>query len=105
MALAACSSCGGVDWLNADPAEAMAALFGSFDLIGPVDTIRSPAPWVLAYAPPSLRKRKNLAALPTRVWLKAGPRLWMSHDEEILLLATDDRLLYENVVSRPGVAG
>ena len=75
----------------------MAALFGSYDLIGPMDALGAPAPQVLIYAPPSGRKRRNLDALPERVWLKAGPRLWMSHDGEHLLLATTERLLFENL--------
>lgn len=101
IAVAACEDCGRIDWLSnegpIDPAEALAALFGSYDLIGPMDALGAPAPQVLAYAPPSGRKRKNLDALPKRVWLKAGPRLWMSHDGEVLLLATTQRLLFENL--------
>lgn len=101
IAVAACEDCGQVDWLSnegpIDPAEAMAALFGSYDLIGPMDALGAPAPRVLVYAPPSGRKRRNLNALPKRVWLKAGPRLWMSHDGEHLLLATTERLLFENL--------
>lgn len=101
IAVAACSDCHRVDWLSdqgpVDHAEAMAALFGSYDLLGPLDALASPAPYVLAYAPPSGRKRKNLDALPERVWLKAGPQLWMSHDGEILLLCTDRQLLFENL--------
>lgn len=101
IAVAACENCGRIDWLSnegpIDPAEALAALFGSYDLIGPMDALGAPAPQVLAYAPPSGRKRKNLDALPKRVWLKAGPRLWMSHDGEVLLLATTQRLLFENL--------
>jgi hypothetical protein len=101
IAVAACEDCGQVDWLSnegpIDPAEAMAALFGSYDLIGPLDALGAPAPQVLIYAPPSGRKRRNLDALPKRVWLKAGPRLWMSHDGEHLLLATTERLLFENL--------
>lgn len=107
VAVAACSTCGTVEWLSAqgglDPAEAMAALFGSYDLLGPLDAIRSPGPWVLAYVPPSARKRKNMDALPKGVWLQAGPRIWMSHDGEVLLLSTDDRLLYENVMAGAGL--
>jgi hypothetical protein len=101
VAVAACENCGRIDWLSndgsIDPAEAMAALFGSYDLIGPMDALGAPAPQVLVYAPPSGRKRKNLDVLPKRVWLKAGPRLWMSHDGEVLLLATTQRLLFENL--------
>ena len=101
IAVSACAECHSVDWFSdqgpVDSAEAMAALFGSFDLLGPLDALGSPAPYVLAYAPPTRRKRKNLEALPTKVWLKAGPQLWMSHDGEVLLLCTDRRLLFENL--------
>ena len=101
IAVAACADCGRVDWFSdqgpVDTAEALAALYGSYDLLGPLDALGSPAPAVLAYAPPSDRKRKNLDALPKRVWLKAGPSLWMSHDGDVLLLATDQKLLFENL--------
>lgn len=101
IAVAACEDCGRIDWLSSegpiDPAEAVAALFGSYDLIGPLDALGAPASQVLVYAPPSGRKRRNLDALPQRTWLKAGPRLWMSHDGEVLLLATNQRLLFENL--------
>lgn len=101
VAVAACATCGEVDWLSetgsVDPAEGMAALFGSYDLIGPLEAVWAPAPFVLAYAPSSARKRKNLDALPTRVWLKAGPQLWMCTDGEHLLLSTPRRLLFENL--------
>lgn len=101
IAVAACGDCGRVDWLSdqgaLDAAEAMAALFGSYDLVGPIDALGAPASEVLVYAPPSARKRRNLDALPRRVWLKAGPHLWMSTDGEVLLLAPTQRLLFENL--------
>lgn len=101
VAVSACGHCGDVVWLSEtgsmDPAEGMAALFGSYDLIGPLVAVGAPAPFVLAYAPPSARKRKNLDAIPRRVWLKAGPQLWMCHDGENLLLSTPRRLLFDNL--------
>lgn len=101
IAVAACDECQRVDWFSnegpIDHAEAMAALFGSYDLIGPLDALGSPAPYVLAYAPPSGRKRNHLEALPKRIWLKAGPQLWMSHDGSVLLLCTSQQLLFENL--------
>ena len=104
IAVASCADCRHIDWFSdegpVDPAEAIAALFGSYDLLGPLDALASPAPYVLAYAPPSGKKRKNLDALPKRVWLKAGPQLWMSHDGEVLLLATDRQLMFENLTRR-----
>ncbi len=101
VAVAACEDCGRVDWFSdqgpVDPAEAIAALFGSFDLLGPLRALGSPSSRVLAYAPPSSRKRRHLDALPRYVWLKAGPHLWMSTDGEVLLLSTTQRLLFENL--------
>lgn len=101
IAVSSCARCGVAEWFSdagaVDHSEAMAALFGSFDLIGPLDAVGAPAPYVLAYAPPSSGKRKRLDALPRKVWLKAGPRLWMSHDGSALLLATDQQILYENL--------
>lgn len=101
VAVAACEDCGQVDWLSdqgpVDPAEAMAALFGSFDLVGSMKALGAPSPEVLVYAPPTARKRRHLDALPRRVWLKAGLHLWMSTDGEVLLLSTTQRLLYENL--------
>lgn len=101
VALSACSRCQRVDWLSEsgpiDHAEAMAAIFGSYDLIGPLDALGAPAPKVLAYAPPSKGKRRHLDALPRWVWLKAGPYLWLAHDGEHLLIATTRKLLFDNI--------
>jgi hypothetical protein len=101
VALSACARCQRVDWLSesgsVDHAEAIAAVFGSFDLVGSMDALAAPAPKVLAYAPPSKSKRRHLDALPRRTWLKAGPQLWLSHDGELLLLATTHELLFNNI--------
>ena len=101
IAVASCEGCAQIDWFSnsgpIDSAEAMAALFGMYDLVGPLDALGAPAPKVLAYAPPNSRKRKHLDALPKHVWLKAGPSLWMSHDGEMLLLATTQPMLFENL--------
>ncbi|MGD2060341.1 MAG: hypothetical protein PVF87_05730 [Acidimicrobiia bacterium] len=101
IAVAACEECGSVDWLSdegpIDHAEAMAALFGTYDLVGPMQALGAPAPQVLVYTPPSARKRRHLDAIPRRAWLKAGPHLWMSTDGEVLLLATTQTLLFENL--------
>jgi hypothetical protein len=101
IAVAACADCRQIEWFsNAGPIdsdEAIAALFGNYDLVGSLDALGAPTPQVLVYAPPSNRKRKNLDALPKRVWLKAGPHLWMSHDGETLLLATTQPMLFENL--------
>jgi hypothetical protein len=101
VAVAACDECGRVDWLSnegpVDHAEAIAALFGTYDLAGAMEALGAPSPEVLVYTPPSARKRRHLDALPRRAWLKAGPQLWMSTDGEVLLLATTQRQLFENL--------
>lgn len=101
IALTACEECGRIDWLSedgpVDHAEAMAAVFGSFDLIGCLDALGAPSPKVLVYAPPSRGHRRHLEALPAHAWLLAGPHLWLSHDGEHLLLATSDVMLFDNM--------
>ena len=101
IAVSSCEDCARIDWFSdtgpVDSAEAMAALFGTYDLVGPLDALNAPSSKVLAYAPPNGRKRKHLDALPKHVWLKAGPSLWMSHDGETLLLATTQPMLFENL--------
>jgi hypothetical protein len=103
IAVAACDECGRVEWMSdsgaLDPTEAMAALFGSYDLAGTMEALGAPSSQVLVYTPPSARKRRNLDALPRRAWLKAGPHLWMSTDGEVLLLAPTQRLMFENLTS------
>lgn len=103
IAVTGCEECGRVEWLSdhgsVDHTEAMAALFGSYDLAGTMDALGAPSPVVLVYTPPSARKRRHLDALPKRAWLKAGPHLWMSTDGEVLLLATTQRLLFQNLTS------
>jgi hypothetical protein len=102
IAVTACADCGRVEWMSStgpvDPAEAMAALFGSYELMGPLDALGAPSPEVLAYRPPSSRKRANLGAFPPKAWLKVGPHLWMSHDGEVLLLAPTRRLVFDNLM-------
>jgi hypothetical protein len=101
VAVAACAGCARIDWFSRtgpiDPAQAIAALFGSYDLVGPLDALGAPSPLVLAYKPPSARKARHLRALPSHVWLKAGPFLWMAHDGDVLLLSVTEPLLYENL--------
>ena len=101
IAVAACGECGHVDWFSdtgpVDPAEGLAYLFSSFDLIDHLDALGAPSPTVLAYSAPSARKRKNLNALPANIWLKVAPDLWLSHDHETLLLSTNHELLLDNL--------
>lgn len=102
IAVTACAVCGTVDWFSSsgpvDPAEAMAALFGNYELVGTLDALGAPAPEVLVYRPPSVRRRAGLDAFPEKVWLKTGPHLWMSHDGQVLLLAPTERLVFDNLM-------
>lgn len=101
LMVSACPICRRVEWSDTfgpvDPSEGLAALFGAYELIGSFDALGSPAPEVLVYHSPSIRKRKNLAPFPAHAWVKAAPDLWLTHDGENLLLATNHRLLFENL--------
>lgn len=96
-----CDVCRDVAWYRAgewlDPAEGMAELFGQYDLIGRLDSLSAPAPEVLLYRPPNRRWRAHLDAFPQQVWLEAAPDLWLSRDEEHLLLAPANPIHLENL--------
>lgn len=97
----ACPTCRRVEWADAsgeiDSSEGIAALFGNYELIDTLDALGCPAPEVLVYRAPSARKKRALVPFPKNVWVKAGPDLWLTHDDENLLLATNHRLLFENL--------
>ncbi len=101
LMVSACARCRQVDWLDGDvevdPSEGMATLFGSYEIIGSLDALGSPAPEVLVYRAPTIKKRRNLTAFPKGHWVKVTPDLWLTHDGEKLLLATNHRLLFENL--------
>ena len=101
LEITACGNCRRVEWADdsgeIDPAVGMAALFGNYELIGTYDAVGSPAPEVLIYQAPSVRKRRNLQPFPLNEWVKAAPDLWLTHDGENLLLATNHRLLFQNL--------
>jgi hypothetical protein len=101
LLVAACEACRRVDWRDSvgeiDPNEGMAALFGNYELVATLDAVGSPAPEVLVYSAPSIRKRRNLLPFPKNSWVKAAPDLWLTHDGENLLLATNHKLLFENL--------
>lgn len=101
LIVSACATCRQVDWLSGDdevdPSEGMATLFGNYELIGSLDALGSPAPEVLVYRAPTIKKRRHLTAFPKGQWVKAAPDLWLTHDGEKLLLATNHRLLFENL--------
>lgn len=101
LKVSACPECRQVEWHDSDgeidPSEGMAVLFGSYELIGTLDALGCPAPEVLVYRAPSIKKRRNLNPFPQSRWVKAAPDLWLTHDGERLLLATNHRLMFENL--------
>lgn len=96
----ACAACGLVEFFGPagaiDPAEGMAALFGTYDLIGSLPAVGAPAPVVLAYRP-SRGKKAALDSLPSGCWLRVGTELWVAAGDGVLVLATPDRLMVENL--------
>ncbi len=86
-----CSACGEVRFRDvtggSDPWNAIGALFGDYQLVGPVDTIRAPASEVLAYRPSQPADQAALKVTPPHQWFKANEHLWMCHDGQLLLLA------------------
>ena len=97
----ACAGCGLVEWFgrtrSLDPSEGMAALFGMFRLVGRLPAVGAPAGEVLTYRPPNRTARGHLLAFPPHVWLQVDANLWLSHDEEHLLLVPTTPLLMENL--------
>lgn len=107
VGVVACGSCWRLDFFGPggtlDPTEAVASLFGSYDLVGPVDAVGAPAPRVLAYRP-DRRGKSGLQLLPTGCWLAAGPSLSMATDGSVLLLATQPGPTTTGPVSRNWVS-
>lgn len=99
-AVVACADCGLLEFFGPggplDPAEGMAALFGEFDLVGPLPAVGAPARRVLVYRPPR-GGRPALEALPAGAWLLAAPDLWIASDRRVLMLATPDDLMVDNL--------
>ena len=101
LEIVSCEDCASVAWYRGDewldPAEGMAELFGQYDLVGRLDSLSAPAPEVLLYRPPNRRWRSHLDAFPKHAWMEAAPDLWLSHDEEHLLLAPANPIHLENL--------
>ena len=97
IGVVACADCQTVDWWDAagvvDSTAALQRLFGDLELEGTLPALAAPAPEVLVYRADGRRARKVLGVFPRRVWLRAHPGLWLSHDGERLLLAPTDRSL------------
>lgn len=99
----ACGNCGAVEWWSdgrpLDPAEGMARLFGRFELVAKLPSLRAPGPETLAYRPSSRRATSRLAAFPPHQWLLVADGLWLSHDGATLLLCPTDPVLAANMSS------
>jgi hypothetical protein len=79
-----------------DGAQAMAILFGDFDLSGCLDGVGSPGAAVLVYEP-GRRGRARMEAFPANLWIEAMPGLWFTHDGHLLLLSPSDPQLAANL--------
>lgn len=97
----ACEVCGMVEWAgrtrSLDPSEGMAALFGSFRLVGRLPAVHAPGREVLMYRAPNRSARNHLNAFPAHVWFQVDTNLWLTHDREHLLLVPTTPLLMENL--------
>jgi hypothetical protein len=79
-----------------DGAEAMAILFGSFDLTGCLDGVGSPGAAVLVYEP-SRQGRQRMSVFPVHEWIEALAGLWFTHDGQRLLLSPTDPQMASNL--------
>lgn len=102
LTLDLCPDSGEAVWLDAheevDPAEALARLFGNFDLCAALPALRAPGEVVLAYAPDGRRGRAAMRCLPAGRWIEGAPGLWLTHDGARLLMSPADRLLADNLM-------
>lgn len=96
-----CAVDGSVAWsengCELEGMEAVARLFGSFELAGRLDAITAPGPAVFVYLPGSMRGRARLRALPAHEWMEVAPDLWAMSDGAALLLSPTDPLLAFNL--------
>lgn len=101
LELSVCPAGGESAWSESgeaiDGAAAMAVMFGDFDLVGVLPSLRTAGDLVLVYSP-SRGGRARMATFPPNRWIEGAPGLWFSHDGEVLLLSPDDPLLTENLL-------
>ncbi len=94
MAILACADCDLAEfWCTTgrlDPTEAIARLFGEFELDSTLEGIGAPSPVVLAYRPTRPADAQRLRAFPAHRWLRIDGSLWLCHDGRTLLLAPVD---------------
>lgn len=96
-----CPHTGEVLWLDGDeevdPAVALAALFGGFDLRVALPGLDTPGDIVLVYVPDSRRGRQAMRSLPAARWVLAAPELWLAHDDLHLLMSPTNPALARNL--------
>ncbi len=80
-----------------DAWDAMSTVFGDYQLVGRVDTIRAPADEVLAYRSRWPADSAALRVTPPHRWFKVNEHLWMCHDGTLLLLAHRSPLVSRTV--------
>lgn len=101
LTLDICPQTDEAQWLDGasqlDPAEALARLFGAFDLMAALPGPTAPGETVLVYLPDSRRGRQAMRALPAARWIHAAPGLWITHDGDHLLMSPSDPLLAHNL--------
>lgn len=101
LTLSVCPIDGSAEWSelgeSIDGAEAMAILFGNFDLVGALPSVGSPGGTVLAYSP-DRSGRARLARFPESRWFEGSPGLWFSHDGNRLLLSPSDTRIVDDLI-------
>ncbi len=102
LTLDLCPDTAEAHWLSSDleslePADALALLFGSFDLKASLAGLDAPGEAVLIYRPDSRRGKQAMRSLPFRRWIHAAPGLWLTQDGDHLLMSPEDALLAENL--------
>ncbi len=101
IALSVCPAGGPSMWSESgeiiDGAQAMAMLFGDFDLVGALASVRTHGEAVLVYSP-GRRAMDRMTAFPPNRWIEGSQGLWFSHDGEVLLLSPDNPLVAENLI-------
>ena len=91
--LSVCPEDGTSEWSDGgepiDGAEAMARLFGQFDLVATIDAIGAPGPTTLVYDP-GRRGSRRMRVFPPHRWFEGSPGLYFAHDGTHLLLSPVD---------------
>ncbi len=101
-----CEATGTMAWTDRsgplDPAEAVARLFGDFDLRSAAPVLHAPGPILVVSTPASRRGRETLSTVPSDRWLQAMPSLWIRSAGSTLLLSPTDGGLTGRLLRRLG---